>query len=378
MASVRKMRDKYYSRVRWYDSLGKRSEKLIPLKTDKKSEAIIRNHEIERVEDLIRQGENWEFGWMAEGGKPKLLHLSIDQAVEQFYAVKRLDNLKPRTFEAYAQGLNAFMEAVGKNVSIENVDMSEINEFKRWSKKRHSPVTTNLCLQKIKSFLIYCYDMGYIKKQIKIKMLDVKAKSPMYLTETNMLKLFSSDMIELHYRKAFYFYAITGCRLNEPFKGNINGNWLIIDYESSKTGVEREVQLDNITLPILLEMRENVETNVGKSGHGSSEYTRRWLIKKYSRKFKACAEAEGFGHHKFHNLRDTYATRRWAVTGDIKSVSKELGHTTVAMTEKYTGFKLRRLMDDFPSLKPQIQARLDKSVMDSGLTGLANNYLQLG
>jgi integrase len=378
MASVRKMRDKYYSRVRWYDSLGKRSEKLIPLKTDKKSEAIIRNHEVERVEDLISQGENWEFGWMAEGGKPKLLHLSIDQAVEQFYAVKRLDNLKPRTFEAYAQGLNAFMEAVGKNVSIENVDMSEINEFKRWSKKRHSQVTTNLCLQKIKSFLIYCYDMGYIKKQIKIKMLDVKAKSPMYLTETNMLKLFSSDMIERHYRKAFYFYAITGCRLNEPFKGNINGNWLIIDSESSKTGVEREVQLNNITLPILLEMRQNVETNVGKSGHGSSEHTRRWLIKKYSRKFKACAEAEGFGHHKFHNLRDTYATRRWAVTGDIKSVSKELGHTTVAMTEKYTGFKLRRLMDDFPSLKPQIQARLDKSVMDSGLTELANNYLQLG
>ena len=182
MATIDKRRKKYYSWVRWYDENKKRRTKLIPLKTDKKSVAIIRNNEVERVEDLIKQGENWEFGWMAEGGKPKLLHLSIDQAVEQFYAVKRLDNLKPRTFEAYAQGLNAFMEAVGKNVSIENVDMSEINEFKRWSKKRHSPVTTNLCLQKIKSFLIYCYDMGYIKKQIKIKMLDVKAKSPMYLT----------------------------------------------------------------------------------------------------------------------------------------------------------------------------------------------------
>ena len=88
--------------------------------------------------------------------------------------------------------------------------------------------------------------------------------------------------------------------------------------------------------------------------------------------------AEGFGHHKFHNLRDTYATRRWAITGDIKGVSNELGHTSVSMTEKYTKVKLRRLMDDFPSLKPQIQARLNKSIMDSGLTGLANSYLQLG
>ena len=378
MASIGKRREKYYSRVSWRNDLGKLKQKEIPLKTDKKSEAIIRNHEVERVEDLIRQGENWEFGWMADGGKPKLIRLSIDQAVEQFYNIKRLDNLKPRTFEAYEQGLNAFMKAVGKSTPIENVTHSEINTFKAWSKKRHSPVTTNLCLQKIKSFLIYCNDVGLIKKHIKIKMLDVKAKKPMYLTETNMLKLFSSDMVEEHYRKAFFFYAVTGCRLNEPFKGTISGNWLIVDTDVSKTGVEREVQLNPTTLSILQDMRANVENNVGKSGSGSMEHSRNWLIKKYSRKFKTCAMAEGFGHHKFHNLRDTYATRRWAITGDIKGVSNELGHTSVSMTEKYTKVKLRRLMDDFPSLKPQIQARLNKSIMDSGLTGLANSYLQLG
>ena len=379
MASIRKRRGKYYSYVRWYDELGDRYGKDIPLKTDKKNIAVMRNHEVEKVVDLIRQGENWEFGWMAEGGKPILIRLSVEDAIEKFYSVKRLDNLKPRTFEAYEQGLNNFMKAVGNTVPIENVNHSEINIFKEWSKhQNHSPVTTNLCLQKIKSFLIFCYDMGYIKKQIKIDMLRVNEKPPMYLTETNMLKLFSSDMVDMHYRKAFYFYAITGCRLMEAFNGYVSGNWLIIDSDASKSGVEREVHLDKTTLPILLDMRDRVEKATGKSGSGSLNHSRTWQIKKYSKKFKACAELEGFGHHKFHNLRDTYAVRRWAITGDIHLVSKELGHASVTMTEKYTKFKLRRLMDDFPSIAPQIKTRLKKTTLDTGLDSLGSNYLQLG
>tara|TARA_Y100000593_G_scaffold80711_1_gene150726 strand:+ start:640 stop:1776 length:1137 start_codon:yes stop_codon:yes gene_type:complete len=378
MASIRKVNKRYYSRVVWKDEYDSLKEKTISLKTDKKSEALARNYQVEKVEDLIREGENMQFGWMDEGGKPKLISLSIAEAIERFYTIKRLDNLKPRTFEAYEQGLNAFMNAVGRDYPIGNVGTSEINIFKKWSQRRHSPVTTNLCLQKIKSFFRYCNDMGYIKRRVDIDMLKVKKKPPMYLTETNMLKLFSSDMVDLHYRKAFYFYAMTGCRLMEAFDGEVNGRWLIIDEEKSKTGEVREVELDKTTLPILLEMRDRVASLTGKSGKGSFSHTRRWQIKKYSRKFKKVAVEEGFGHHKFHNLRDTYAVRRWAVTGDIKLVSEEIGHTSIKMTEKYTKFKIRRLMDDFPTLQPMIEKRLDKRAFDRGLSRIGSKYLQIG
>jgi len=379
MASVKKRRNQYYARIQWRDENQAKREKQIPLRTDKKSEAVVRNHEVEKVENLIKQGQNWEFPWMGEGGKKKLIRLSIEEAIEKFYAVKRLDNLRPRTFDAYKQGLNAFMEAVGSDYPIESVGFSEINIFKAWSKERkHKPTTTNLCLQKIKSFIKYCYDMQYIKVEVKFDMLKVKDKPPMYLNETNILKLFRSDAVDIHFRKAFYFYVQTGCRLEEPFNGYISGDWLIIDSDASKTSLQREVELNEHTLPILLEMRYRVENSKGISGHGSKGATRRWLIKTYSRKFKKCAINEGFGHHKFHNLRDTYATRRWAITGDILAVSKEIGHTSVKTTEKYTGFKLRRLMADFPSIAPKIELRLQKSTMDSGLNSLASNYLQLG
>ncbi len=49
-------------------------------------------------------------------------------------------------------------------------------------------------------------------------------------------------------------------------------------------------------------------------------------------------------------LPDTFAVMRYLETRDIYQVSKELGHTSVKVTEKYARFRLRRLEQDFPSL----------------------------
>ena len=35
-----------------------------------------------------------------------------------------------------------------------------------------------------------------------------------------------------------------------------------------------------------------------------------------------------------------YAVRRWAITGDIKMVSDEIGHSSLVMTEKYADFEI--------------------------------------
>ena len=54
MATLRKRKGRYYSRIQWRNELNKVREKQIPLKTEMKSEAIVRNHEVEKVEDLIK------------------------------------------------------------------------------------------------------------------------------------------------------------------------------------------------------------------------------------------------------------------------------------------------------------------------------------
>ena len=200
MASIKKRRGKYYSRVVWYDELRTKKEKQIPLKTEKKSQAIIRNHEVEKVEDLIRQGENWEFGWMAEGGKPKLIRQSINEVFENYIAIKKLDGIRQKTIELNTIAISSLMNRIGYKTPIQLLDDSHINQWKEWSRKHHSPNTTNVYIAKIKTFLKFCYKKSYMKKELDIDMVKANKKPPMYLSETKLGKLFSTDMVDEHFR----------------------------------------------------------------------------------------------------------------------------------------------------------------------------------
>ena len=69
---------------------------------------------------------------------------------------------------------------------------------------------------------------------------------------------------------------------------------------------------------------------------------------------------------------NTYAVRRWAITGDIKMVSQEIGHSSVVMTKKYAKSNLRKLRDHSISLKERINLRLTPPSEDSYFTTLLN------
>jgi len=364
--------------VTWYTDTGQRKEKQIPLKTNKKSEAVVRNHEVEKVEDTIKQGENWAFGWMGEGGRVKLIRRSISETVEEYIAIKRIDGCRTKTIDLNELALDSFMNLLGYKIPIENITDSHINEWKEWSRRRHAPNTTNIYLAKMKTFFRFCNKKGYLKQELDFDMVKANKNPPMYLSETKLGKLFSTDMINEHFRKAFLFYAMTGCRKAEPFEGIISGDWLIITPDVAKTHTTREIELNPVTKGILREMRERYDARIGKSMHGSKAVTHKGIIDTYSKVFKKGAKALGFGEHKFHNLRDTFAVRRWIESGDIYLVSREIDHKSVTQTQKYADFNLRRLQADFPSLSNIIKARLGKRTSNESLLKLGANYLQLG
>ena len=72
----------------------------------------------------------------------------------------------------------------------------------------------------------------------------------------------------------------------------------------------------------------------------------------------------------FHCLRYNFAVRRYLQTRDIYLVKQEMGHSLVVMTEHYAKLNLRRLMDDFPSLKERIALRLIPPMEESYFTKL--------
>ena len=136
-------------------------------------------------------------------------------------------------------------------------------------------------------------------------------------------------------------YLETGMRLREPFKGRIDNDWFIIGSEDSKTGYGREVHLEDEHMKILLEMQSRMYESTSSF---------RTFTNRYSKVFKKAMMEIGRENLHFHNLRDTFAVMRYLETRDIYQVSKELGHTTVKVTEKYAMFSIRKLENDFPKL----------------------------
>ena len=123
MASLKQMRGKYYSRIRQWNGV-KQIERLIPLKTRNKTDARLRHFEVEKYENDIKDGMEFDFPWLNSSGgrtnvKPKSLVDTIDLFID--YRLTS-ENLRPKTIDINQRALNLFIEVVG-NISIKSINM---------------------------------------------------------------------------------------------------------------------------------------------------------------------------------------------------------------------------------------------------------------
>ena len=364
MASIINRKGSYYSRVQWRDEDGIMREKQIPLKTKKKSIAVVRNTSVEKVDDLIRDGENYSFPWMNQDGEVKLIKLSISNAYEEYRNVQNINGIRKSTLDRIDNSMKTLYKVFGRDYPIASLTYSHIEQFKEYWFSKHAPTTMNINLSKIRAFHNWCVKKGYAKK-IEFVLVKETPKEISYLSEDEFNGIMQLDVIDLHFRKAFLFYYMTGCRKAEPFKADLNGNWLTIKSADAKAHRTREVQLNPILKGIVTEMQDRFHMLMDEYGQKP-----RHIINRYGKEFKKACRQLGIKGKTLHNLRDTYAVRRWAITGDIKMVADEIGHASVVMTEKYAKCNLRRLKDDFPSLSDRISLRLTPPMEDGYFTNL--------
>ena len=152
-------------------------------------------------------------------------------------------------------------------------------------------------------------------------------------------------------KRFFGFYLATGFRRSTPFFGHMEGNWLVIpaDAPYNKSKRELEVNLDSTLHKIWLEMME-LKAEWKKSG-----FKFRSLTGKISKQFKRAIRECGIDDSQhLHNTRHTFAVREWLKSNNIYGVKEQLGHSSVAVTERYAKHKRSRIAGDFPSLTKQI------------------------
>ena len=364
-----KMRDtKWYARVRWSID-GKRHEKQIPLRTSKESEAHLRMDIVRERASSIPSGNSYTFPWMDDDGKTKVNKFTLSEAIQKY--LNQRNHIRPSTLKRDVIAFSRLTDVLGLEYPIEKLSRADIEKFKSFWEGKHKPGGINFNLRVIRTFLIWLKEEKFIFETIKVKMLDIGKPLPKYFSESEFNQIMEIDWLDQFYKDAFYFYLTTGCRKAEPFLGHIDGNWLIVETDESKTKNVRQIRINPEQMVILKEMKRRHDEHVE---NGMKSYTH---IDRYNKMLTKALKSINKGDtHTLHCLRHTFAVRKYLQTRDIYLVKKELGHTSVVMTEKYANFDTRKLEEDFPSLvdekSPQVIRIGDTK---SGDINLGNTYI---
>jgi len=364
MASMRMLKDKYYARIRTWDGI-KQNEDLIPLKTSNRIEALERLIVVNKKEKDLKNGINFLFSWMNDDNKESVVRYTISKAISEYLKSRKNDGLRGGTLEIYERALDKFEKICGKNLPIENTTSNNIEMFKKLF-STNSKEYLNINLRALRTFYNWLYDKELIETLPKLKTVKIPNKLPTYFNEYEWQSIINLDVNKIktknknqvipnleHYKRVWMFYYKTGCRLSEPFYGRLDGNWLIVDTDKSKTNTIREIELSDDLINIYYELIDKMNEHLKK-------YTsKKDFIKRYSRVFKQCCRYVRINDKHFHHIRHTFAIRRYLELRDIYEVMKELGHSSVTTTEIYTKFNLRRLEQDFPSLM-----KIDKTIQN--------------
>jgi len=342
MASLRKLKNYYYARVKIPRPGLPPKDKLIALNTSYRRQASIRLTEVNRKEPDIKDGSEFTFSWRNGLGRPIVNRYFLKQAIKDYLKARKGDGLRSGTLDIYENALTNFRSITGE-IPVDEIKLTHIDLFKTRFIDSLAIATLNIDLRAIKTFLIWLKDNDRIKSVPKIKMLHTGKTLPIYVSNTEFKAIQSK--VNSHYQRVFYFYRETGLRLSEPINGVLNGDFLTIEANTAKGHQTQDVDLRQDLKEILLELKATVSQKVNQ---GIS--SQRNAIKRYSRVFQTACKEAGITGRKFHSLRHTFAVRCYLQTKDIYEVAKRLGHASVTTTEIYANFNLKRLAQDFPDL----------------------------
>ena len=350
MATLKKRRDKWYARVFWYDNTGMKKEKQVPLRTDSKVTARKRMSEVEKHSDEIielhTKGESYSFPWMNDDGILKIDYFNFKDTVYKWLRLRKSDGIANGTIERNEYSLKSIISVIGENIRLSQITIESIEMYKDVMRKRgYKPHGININLRALRTFLNWCIRSDYIIKALCFSMVKTEKSLPSYIADGDFAEIMKLELLDEHYKQVFQFYRDTGCRLSEPFIGKLIGTVLVIHAKQSKSRVEREIELDVKHVAVVMEMQKRYQSWQQKVNKPVLKY----FAEKYSKEFKHCCKTIGIDR-RFHDLRHTFAVRRYLMTHDIYYVMKAMGHSKITTTEIYSKFNMRRLETDFPSL----------------------------
>src|SRR6056297_312919 len=149
MAGLRKLKDKYYSRIWYRNDQGKRKEKLIPLNTKSKRRAKKLQKQVTKQEQAFKQG----IITLDEIDSKKVTNLQ--KLIDQFMEYLRASDRSEKTLSLYDLALNKTLLKIYPKTNIELI--SDYTYFIKEIRKQYPNNTTcNIRLRSIRAFFNWC------------------------------------------------------------------------------------------------------------------------------------------------------------------------------------------------------------------------------
>ena len=125
----------------------------IPLDTDSRSIAIIRNAEVNMAEPKIKLGEAYSFSWQNDSGTIELKHKTLTEIGEKYISERRQDGIRESTLSIDDRTLRNLKSVLGGSYSVSRITQDDIYTFKTANSEGWSPAFMNINLRGIRTFL---------------------------------------------------------------------------------------------------------------------------------------------------------------------------------------------------------------------------------
>lgn len=268
---------------------------------------------------------------------------STEEALENFLLQCEAKNLSFRTINNYRARGRKFISFIGEDTPIDEIKKDMITKYIIMMKQTgDKDRTINSDLSAIRTILYYWMEEGYVK-YFKIQLMKIDKEIKDVYTEEELAALLKKPNLRKCTFTEYKCWVLinylmgTGNRLGTILSIKIED----IDFNSStivlRKTKQRKQQIVPLTAGLSSILREYVRIRGGGQddflfcsarGVKADERTVQQQIAAYNHK-------RGIEKTSIHLFRHTYATMYIKNGGDIYSLSKLLGHSSIAMTEHY-------------------------------------------
>jgi len=289
------------------------------------------------------------------------MNITLESAIQQFLIDQELKGNTKKTISFYNHNLGYFSRFFGKERSIEEINLNDLNQyllmmknkpklqghrFKPKVEKPISSVTLQTYMRALRGFLGWMYKEGYIKENLqeKFKLPKAAKKAVEILSDEEIEKLIGSmnPKTEMGLRNLCIVALMIDCglRRNEVIELNYDNVHISqgVIKVMGKGQKERIVPLGLQTKKFLLKYMngyrpmpifETKRLFLDKECKPMSENAVKMLFVRLKKKTK-------IDRLHPHILRHTFATKYLMNGGDIFSLQQILGHTSLEMVRKYS------------------------------------------